>query len=250
MGGGGTKQVWKSIDIRNAEIGFELISKDWSRGSGSVMLVDSSFTAVSKAIFIAAAADDDDTAGITLDNVRFDKVIDAVSDTKNTVFLSGAVESIDTWVLGNMYLDPPEKLTALSNTFNTPREESLLSESRNLPKLPFFERSKPQYENINATRFIHVRDFGAKGRQTYARDLNIDPYTRLMLTSRSLGDGLTDDTAAFQSLFQSVNSESIIFIDAGSYLLTDTIDVPIGAKVVGQGWPQLVAYGQKFNHAQ
>ncbi len=37
-----------------------------------------------------------------------------------------------------------------------------------------------------------------------------------------------------------------MFIDAGSYILTDTIHIPSGSKIVGQAWSQLVASGSKF----
>lgn len=41
----------------------------------------------------------------------------------------------------------------------------------------------------------------------------------------------------------------MIFVDAGSYILTDTINIPSGTKIVGQGWSQLVASGAKFQDA-
>lgn len=47
-------------------------------------------------------------------------------------------------------------------------------------------------------------------------------------------------------LLQYAGSDNIIFVDAGSYILTETITIPAGAKIVGEGWPQLVAFGPKF----
>lgn len=60
------------------------------------------------------------------------------------------------------------------------------------------------------------------------------------------GDGVTDDTANFQKIITQNAGISIIYVDAGSYVLTDTIFVPAGAQIVGECWAQLVASGSKF----
>jgi hypothetical protein len=41
----------------------------------------------------------------------------------------------------------------------------------------------------------------------------------------------------------------IIYVDAGSYIFTDTITIPPGSRLLGESWAQLVAFGQKFNDA-
>jgi polygalacturonase len=57
-----------------------------------------------------------------------------------------------------------------------------------------------------------------------------------------LGDGDTDDTAAIQRVIDLyAGTSNVIYIDAGSYILTDTIKIPPGAKIVGELWAQLVA---------
>jgi hypothetical protein len=38
----------------------------------------------------------------------------------------------------------------------------------------------------------------------------------------------------------------ILFIDSGSYILTSTVTVPQGTKIVGETWSQLVASGSYF----
>ena len=64
-----------------------------------------------------------------------------------------------------------------------------------------------------------------------------------------IGDGVTDDTAALQSLFdQYAGSSQIIFIDAGSYVITNTLRIPPGAKIVGELWAQLVASVRSFSY--
>lgn len=72
----------------------------------------------------------------------------------------------------------------------------------------FFERAKPQYKDYDVGDFLHVKDMG------------------------TTGDGSTDDTVAFQqALYASMGK--ILFVDAGSYILTSTVTIPIGSKIVG-----------------
>jgi len=40
-----------------------------------------------------------------------------------------------------------------------------------------------------------------------------------------------------------------LFVDAGSYILTSTINVPAGSRIVGETWSQLVAHGSYFQDA-
>lgn len=73
--------------------------------------------------------------------------------------------------------------------------------------------------------FVHIKDYGA------------------------VGNGVTDDTAAVQRALWAAQGK-ILFIDAGSYILTSTITVPTGSRIVGETWSQLVAYGPLFGDAR
>ncbi len=100
------------------------------------------------------------------------------------------------------------------------RQPALLDSAGN-----YFERPKPQYAEKSVSDFVHARDFGA------------------------LGDGIHDDTQALQSaILGSVGK--VLFIDAGSYILTGTVMIPPGAKIVGETWSQLVAKGSFFEDAR
>lgn len=41
----------------------------------------------------------------------------------------------------------------------------------------------------------------------------------------------------------------LIFIDAGTYILTSTVVIPSGSKLVGEAWSQFAATGSYFNDA-
>ncbi|KAJ5184442.1 Pectin lyase fold/virulence factor [Penicillium cf. griseofulvum] len=85
-----------------------------------------------------------------------------------------------------------------------------------------FERSKPLYENLAPSSFVSVKSAGAKG------------------------DGVTDDTAAIQKIFDSYKDGQVIYFDHGAYVITSTIKVPKDIKITGEIWPMLMAHGPKF----
>ena len=60
-----------------------------------------------------------------------------------------------------------------------------------------------------------------------------------------------DDTIALNKLFHeaSQNNESVAFLDAGLYKVTDTVYVPPGARIVGEGLAAVIlATGDKFSN--
>ncbi|GJJ08001.1 hypothetical protein Clacol_002208 [Clathrus columnatus] len=83
-------------------------------------------------------------------------------------------------------------------------------------------RSRPQYETYSASQIVSVKAQGAKG------------------------DGQTDDTKAIQAVFDQFSGCKIIFFDAGTYILTDTVTIPEGTIVTGEVWPVLMGTGSNF----
>ena len=85
-----------------------------------------------------------------------------------------------------------------------------------------FERSRPLYEEYPATSFVSVKSAGAKG------------------------DGMSDDTAAIQTVLNNVQDGQIVYFDHGQYVITSTIMVPKNIKIAGEVWPTLMASGPSF----
>ncbi|KAK4144852.1 pectate lyase superfamily protein-domain-containing protein [Dichotomopilus funicola] len=164
--------VWKSVTMKNVNIGFQLTSDDGTGNIGSVAVMDSSFSKVGTAGIVIAPPSSDVGSGSTsvvLENVQLSGVAAAVQDTAGTVHLSGSDGTVGEWVGDHR------------------RNAGLLDNFTGA----YFERAKPQYEDRSVDDFVHVRDYGATG------------------------DGLG----------------KILFVDAGSYILTSTIMVPDGAKI-------------------
>jgi hypothetical protein len=219
--------VWKSVTMVNVGVGFRLTADKGAAGNiGSASIFDSSFTNVGTVVVIAppSSTPGSGSTGLTLERVKLSGVTTAVADTSGTVILAGSsATTVDEWALGPVY---EGSTTARSYSKggkigSYKVHQSLLDVNGN-----YFERAKPQYEDVDVGSFFHVKDAGAAG------------------------DGSTDDTAAFQAaLYLTAAKGLVLFVDAGSYILTSTITIPPGARIVGETWSQLVASGVYFEDA-
>ncbi|TGJ81258.1 hypothetical protein E0Z10_g7506 [Xylaria hypoxylon] len=215
--------VWKSITVNNAQVGFRLYN-DNGQIPGSVTIVDSTFTNIKgSAIEMAVSVDARDSGftGLVLDNVNLGgKIQDHFSS--RVILAAGYYKN---YVFGSTYKD--NKRTWTNGAMDYTRESTLLGPAvAGLQVAPYFERKRNQYTDKTAADFVHLKDQGAKG------------------------DGVTDDTAAVQKAFNTYGDGSkIIYVDAGTYLLKDTVTIPKDAKIVGETWSQFAANGNRFADA-
>ncbi|KAK1750487.1 pectate lyase superfamily protein-domain-containing protein [Echria macrotheca] len=221
--------MWKSITIENSHIGFNLTSGSGDGHVGSITVVDSVFRNVDIAVLVANAnSSDTGRTSISMDNVLLDGVTTWLREQsgKNAPkdnAVPGNHKAIDMLTVGRSYVDSKLDDEKGIKEFASSRVDDLVTWNNpdGLPKLPYGERPKPQYEDRSASDFVHVKD-------------------------SCKGDGVTDDTACFQKVLNDNINGKIVFVDAGTYILTDTVDVPLGSHIVGENWAQLAAYGPKF----
>jgi len=62
------------------------------------------------------------------------------------------------------------------------------------------------------------------------------------------GDGHTDDTAALNAIFAQFSGCNIIFFDAGTYIVTSTLQIPAGTQMVGEAWSVISGSGSAFQN--
>ncbi|KAM3501681.1 hypothetical protein MY11210_009307 [Beauveria gryllotalpidicola] len=213
--------VWKSITMKNVGIGFKLVGDRGVGNVGSVSILDSSFTGASQAIVVnhIDSAPGKGSTGVFLENIALSGVGVAVADTTGATLLASSAH-IDQWAVGPIYEGSSARSFSPGGKVGKFRRVSKLLDVDGY----YFERARPQYEDKPASAFMHTKDLGCHG------------------------DGLTDDTAAFQAaLYASVGK--ILFVDAGTYILTSTIVIPPGSKIVGETWSQLAASGPYFSNA-
>ncbi|KAM0543161.1 hypothetical protein ACHAPJ_012459 [Fusarium lateritium] len=209
--------------MTDIDVGFRLLREGVTEEGhvGSASFIDSTFTNVSTALLIPPPNPTPGSAstGVVMDNVRFQDVDKALAAINGEILLESQ-GLMKHWALGPVY-SPQRKYSMGSNGSKTyKRPDGLVDRSG-----AYFERPKPQYQTRNVEDFVHVKDFGARG------------------------DGKTDDTKAFQEAL-SVSQGKILFLDAGSNILTRTVTVPLGSELVGEAWSQLVASGSFFEDEQ
>lgn len=161
------------------------------------------------------------STGMSLENIALSGVRVAVADTSGATILSPS-PLIDQWVVGPVYEgSTTARSFSKGGKIGQYRRHSTLLDSKG----NYFERERPQYEEMPVSSFMHTKDLGCAG------------------------DGTTDDTAAFQKALRA-SVGKILFVDAGTYILTSTITIPSGVKIVGETWSQLAASGSYFSDAR
>jgi hypothetical protein len=218
--------VWKSVTINNAKTGFLLHNSDNSAPIGSLSILDSKFTNVKTAVVIDPPNSNpgSGSTGLILSNVALSGVGTVVADTSGNAILAGGPSSVEYWVLGPVY-NGTQKAWYPGTSIPPVRSSELLgTQVSGMPLAGYFERVREQYLSTPASGFVQMKSHGAKG------------------------DGKTDDTAAVQSILNN-NVGKIIFADAGVYVLTNTVYIPPGTKIVGEAWTQFAATGSKFGDA-
>jgi len=172
---------------------------------------------------------------LVLNNAKLTNVPVAVGVIGGAVVLAGGTTTVASWGQGNVFTgsNPLGKYTQ-GNIAAPVKASSLLDGAGRI-----VSRTHPQYAEYAPSQFVSVKDLGAKG------------------------DGVTDDTAAIKDIFAKVRDGSnvhddrkliipqysgckIIFFDAGTYIVTDTVIIPAGTRMVGEAWTVLAGKGARF----
>ena len=186
------------------------------------MLLDSTITSTQVGILAALSKDPKaNSTSLNLDNLSISGVDVLIKDgATGASVLAGGTTTIASWGWRKVV-----QAHVGQGNFQAGGPISVLpTKSANLlGSKGFFERSKPQYETYSAAQFVSVKSSGAKG------------------------DGQSDDTAALNAAFQSsASSGNVAYLPQGVYIVTNTVFVPSGARVVGEAWSQIMAFGPKF----
>jgi glucan 1,3-beta-glucosidase len=185
---------------------------------GSVTIVDSNFSDTQVAIRTAHTDSSSPATGgsLMLDNVSLTNVPTAVAGPSGTILAGGSV-TIPGWGQGHQYI--PHGPLAISGVVQSfARPASLTSNGK------FYVRSKPQYNNLPLSSFVSARTAGAQG------------------------DGKTDDTVVINELLEAAAAAGqVVFFDAGTYLVTSTIYIPPGSKIVGESYSVIMGSGAFFS---
>ncbi|KAJ8607486.1 hypothetical protein MRB53_040258 [Persea americana] len=221
-------QIWdwgwtySGIQINNCGVGIAMDGKDGNgnQNVGSVTFLDSTISNTPIGVKTSRSSTSGPPSGgsLIIENVNLNNVPTAVQGSDG-VLLAGTTGSttIAAWGQGHSYA--PNGPSTFQNTINgNNRPAGLLSGSS------YYARSKPGYESIPLSGFISARSAGAKG------------------------DGHTDDTQALQQAINDAQSQGkVLYVDHGDYVVTSTLTIPAGSKIVGESYSVIMSSGSFFN---
>ena len=210
------------LSINNCGVGIDISSGGpTAQAVGSVLIIDSHISDTPVGIKTARTSNSVPNTGgsLVLESVLFTNVATAIQYPSSAVGTGSGTRIAPAFVAGNTYSSTGRTSTqGIIQPF--PRPNTLLGGDGH-----YYTRSKPQYENLPAAQFASVRESGAKG------------------------DGKTDDTAALQSIINSATQAGkVVFFDTGVYKVTNTLQIPAGAKIVGESYPVIMASGAYFQN--
>ncbi|OAA50318.1 glucan 1,3-beta-glucosidase GLUC78 precursor [Metarhizium rileyi] len=210
--------VWTfhGVSINNCGTGINMANGGSVQTVGSVVLADSTISNTPVGISTVYNPSQSGTNGtLILDNVDMTIGVPVAIQGNNKETVLAGNTLIKSWTQGRSYMGATGK--AGQGSRNAVTKPAALTDDKGR----IVTKSKPQYTNLPASKFISVKSQGAKG------------------------DGKTDDTAAIQKIFNTASPDEIVYFDHGAYLITDTVKVPKNIKIVGEIWPLILAGGCK-----
>lgn len=218
--------TFKEIQINNCNLGIDMSAPSdvKASGVGSILLLDSSITNTQYGVkTIGNPNPVQDTSGtLLLDNVQLTGVGAAVVDENMGTILPGGTTKIAAWGRGSRYTDGSGQGEFVQEFLpNVEKSASLLDGNGN-----FFSKSRPQYETLSVNDFASVRTYGAAG------------------------DGVSDDSDALQQAIDDNVNGKVVFIPHGAYVITKTVTIPSGVRIIGELWSILMANGPNFQDEQ
>ncbi|KAJ7216702.1 pectate lyase superfamily protein-domain-containing protein [Mycena rebaudengoi] len=218
--------TWQNINIANCLVGFDLHSGGLTldtQSAGGVLIVDSWISNTVIGIRMSSSQSTSLAGSLILDNVQFHTIFSAnIQDSAGVVMAANTADTVQTvtqWIQGNVYHGLTKGYKRGANTPSGNRAPALINAFG-----AYFSKSRPQYQNFKDIQFqnIMAAGFGAAG------------------------DGIKDDTVAIQNFIKTNTGCAILFFEAGTYLVTDTIFVPAGTIIVGQMFSVIMGSGPKF----
>jgi glucan 1,3-beta-glucosidase len=212
------------ITISNAQVAFDVVSggltKD-TQSAGSLALIDVVINDTPIGIRSSTNSQGSLHGSLILNNVKLNNVPTAVAVADGTTILAGSSGSttIESWGQGNVYSGTNGQGKFVQDNIPAGTKDASLLDSAGR----IVGRGHPQYADYDVSQFASARAAGAKG------------------------DGVTDDTATLQKLFDAAANCQIVFLDAGVYYVTDTLKIPVGTRLVGEAWSVIMAGGSAFN---
>ncbi|KAI0318387.1 exo-beta-1-3-glucanase [Amylostereum chailletii] len=214
--------TFQGVTLTGCQVGFDISIGDTagvSQGVGSETIIDAVVTDTPVFLRRATASNGVLDGSIVLNNIRLVNVPDAVVVNGGATLLAGGTTTIDSWAEGNTFTGSNGARTFTESTIPTVNKPASLLDSAG----QIFGKTRPTYANFAVDEFVSVKAQGASG------------------------NGNTDDTAALQAVFDKFAGCKIIYFDAGTYLVSNTLRIPSGVQIYGEAWAAILGSGSVFS---
>ncbi|KAF4951438.1 hypothetical protein FSARC_12921 [Fusarium sarcochroum] len=227
----------QNINFKNVKTGINIMGDGEKttevQGVGSLVVTDVQGEAMD--VFISSTLSTDNPTSLIVQNALMNDVDVFVQDEgNNKVLLAGdgdkeEILPIKSWGFGKVIGTSGNTTFVNGGEIAAPNRTSLLTQpglSHTIRDIEYyFTRQRPRYIDLGGCDLIDVKAWGAKG------------------------DGKTDDTIALNRAFKAASDMSAVaYIPHGVYIIKDTVTIPVGSRVIGQTWPQLMGTGAKFEN--
>ncbi|PWY72268.1 pectin lyase-like protein [Aspergillus heteromorphus CBS 117.55] len=193
------------------------------QGVGSLIVLDTVIASTKNGIVTSLLAEN--SSSFLIQNSAFVAVETAILDRVKgqTLLAGGSRVNVQSWGFGrvagassNSTVYRGADVPAMNRSSSLTRNEGYLARS-------FFQRQRPAYTDIGVRQIVDVKAAGA------------------------VGDGRNDDTAVLNSILaRAASTSSVVFFPFGVYIIRDTLHVPVGSRIIGQAWAQIMATGARF----
>jgi glucan 1,3-beta-glucosidase len=217
--------TFQGVTITDCSIGFDINSGGTTQATqttGAVAVIDAVVSNTPIFIQNTEASSGSLAGSLVINNAKLTNVPTAVGVASGAVVLEGSsgTTTIASWGQGNVYSGTSATGTFTQGNIVSASKPSVLLDSAGR----IFQKTHPQYADYASSQFISVKSNGAKG------------------------DGSTDDTAALQAILNEWSGCRIIFFDAGTYIVTSTLQIPAGTQMVGEAWTVIAGKGSNFQN--
>ncbi|SJL04756.1 related to glucan 1,3-beta-glucosidase [Armillaria ostoyae] len=220
--------TFQGVTINNCQVGFDLLTGGVATDTqtvGAEAIIDATTNQTEIFVRTSAASNGTLDGSLVLQNIQLTNVPVAVGTGDGAIVLPGndlGIETIRSWGQGNIYTSSNPEGRFIQGNIDVPAiPGSLLDRGGKV-----VGRVHPQYENIPVSGFVSVKDHN------------------------TTGDGSTDDTQAIQSVLNANCDSKVIFFDAGVYIITATVTIPAGCRMVGEAWSEISGTGDYFKDVE
>ncbi|KAH8894478.1 glycoside hydrolase family 55 protein [Thozetella sp. PMI_491] len=200
----------QALHFEGCTVGIDTISG----GNGLLNLIDS--TAINTTSLVLAPTTKTSQSSIVVENTIIDSSTVKVG---TSAVLAGSIRPGSAWVRGNVYATSSKVKGLDGDKIAVSRPEVLVNATG------FYHTVvQPTYADFQPSQIVNIKEVAAH------------PV---------MGDGVADDAKSIQEILnQSVGK--VVYFPYGIYLLSDTVEVPPGSRLVGEAFTQLSATGPKF----